>query len=66
MSDAGTIFAPGTSGSPGTTLVDAAGVPLRSGPDNAHSDPILNAVQQQPVAATLVALIAGYILGRLV
>lgn len=65
MSDGGSM----ASGAPGmrdtdTKLYGASGEPLRSTSASAQSDQLADFVKQQPVTAALVALVIGYLLGK--
>ena len=44
-------------------LLDEAGRPIRSETEQAL-EPLVKCVKEQPVAAALVALVVGYILGK--
>jgi hypothetical protein len=47
-----------------TKLYGAAGEPLRSTSGSAASDQLADFVKQQPLTAALVALVIGYLLGK--
>ncbi len=66
MSDDGTM-APGAAGetrSGDTRLYSASGEALRSGSASTQTDQLADFVKQQPFTAALVALVIGYLLGK--
>lgn len=67
MSDDGTV-APGVASATrdtGTGLYSASGDPLRSGSGTSiQTDQLAEFVKQQPFTAALVALVVGYMLGK--
>jgi hypothetical protein len=65
MSDDGST----ASGAPGTRdgdtkLYGASGEPLRSSSGTTQTDQLADFVKQQPFTAALVALVVGYLLGK--
>jgi ElaB/YqjD/DUF883 family membrane-anchored ribosome-binding protein len=68
MSDDGTMApgAPGETREADPRLLDASGEPLRTGarPTTNQTDQLADFVKQQPFTAALVALVVGYLLGK--
>jgi hypothetical protein len=66
MSDDGTMApgAPNQMRDAETKLYNASGGPLRSGPGSTQTDQLADFVKQQPFTAALVALVVGYLLGK--
>ncbi len=65
MSDDGTM-APGApeTRNTDTRLYSASGEPLRSGSGSTQTDQLADFVKQQPFTAALIALVIGYLLGK--
>jgi hypothetical protein len=66
MSDDGTMAqgAPNETPDADTKLFGASGNPLRSQSGSTQSDQLANFVKQQPFTAALIALMIGYVLGK--
>jgi hypothetical protein len=69
MSDNGTTASgmPNPGQAAGPKLYNTAGEPLRAGsrPTRGQADWIADFIQQQPFTAVLVALVAGYVWGKI-
>ena len=64
MSDDGSTASGAQMRETDTELFGASGEPLRSTSGPAQSDQVADFVKQQPLTAALVALVIGYLLGK--